>query len=311
MKIDRRQFLKTSALSAATVAAPGTFSPLLAQSAAPGESAPGAPERPAIIDTNVHLFDWPFRHLKYGQTDALVAKLRKHGIKQAWAGSFEGLLHKDIGGVNARLAEECRTRGDGMLVPFGSVNLMLPDWEEDLRRCHELHHMPGIRLHPFYQGFTLEHPDFARLVGLATERGLLIQISLELEDPRVQHPLLPTLAVDPGPLIPLLGKVPAAKVVLMSGAATWRIPEVRPLFEMANLMFDISDLEGTGAVGRIIDGTHWNLRVRIPVERLLFGSHAPYFPLESALLKLFESPLTLMQLQAIMEGNARRLLARS
>jgi predicted TIM-barrel fold metal-dependent hydrolase len=41
----------------------------------------------------------------------------------------------------------------------------------------------------------------------------------------------------------------------------------------------------------------------------LFGSHAPFFPCESALLKLFESPLKLEQLEKLMHANARRLIA--
>ena len=49
---------------------------------------------------------------------------------------------------------------------------------------------------------------------------------------------------------------------------------------------------------------------RVPVERIVFGSHAPYFPVETAILKLIESPLDAQQLQAIMQGNARRLLSR-
>jgi len=47
------------------------------------------------------------------------------------------------------------------------------------------------------------------------------------------------------------------------------------------------------------------------VERIVFGSHAPYFPLETALLKLVESPLGPEELQAIMRRNARRLLPRA
>jgi len=50
---------------------------------------------------------------------------------------------------------------------------------------------------------------------------------------------------------------------------------------------------------------------RVPVERIVFGSHAPYFRVETAILKLIESPLDVQQLRAIMQGNARRLLPRS
>ena len=88
------------------------------------------------IDTNISLFRWPFRRLPLDETDALVRKLRSFGIVQAWAGSFEGILNRDIAGVNERLAEACRDYPE--LIPFGSINPQLPDWEEDLRRCIDL-----------------------------------------------------------------------------------------------------------------------------------------------------------------------------
>ena len=111
-KLTRRKFLQATLLPAAL----GTL-PEAAGNAAPDGAPAPAPE---IIDTNVHLFDWPFRKLKYAQTKALVAKLRKHRIVQAWAGSYEGLLHKNLDGVNARLAEECQANGEKMLVPIGA-----------------------------------------------------------------------------------------------------------------------------------------------------------------------------------------------
>jgi predicted TIM-barrel fold metal-dependent hydrolase len=49
----------------------------------------------------------------------------------------------------------------------------------------------------------------------------------------------------------------------------------------------------------------------VPLEGIVFGSHAPYFPVETAILKLIESPLDGQQLHAIMQGNARRLLPRA
>ena len=72
--------------------------------------------------------------------------------------------------------------------------------------------------------------------------------------------------------------------------------------------FDIAATEGNGGVGRLVEGTNPSYRGAIPVDRLLFGSHAPFFPCESALMKLFESPLSLEQLEKLMRGNAQRLI---
>lgn len=303
MHLDRRQFLKTTLASAAALTAPGAANSL-------AQAAPVSPGKvPALIDTNVHLFDWPFRHLKYSRTPDLVAKLRRHRVKRAWAGTYEGLFSKDLSGANARLVEECRRHGPDFLLPVGSVNPLWPGWEEDLRRCHEVHGMKIVRLHPGYQGFALDSAEFAAFLAQATRRGLRVQIALEMEDDRVHHPLVRVPDVSPLPLVDLLKKLPEARVQLLHGSLAWqRIPQARPLLEYPNLVYDISSIEGVGAVGRILEGRHWNLAGTVPLDRLLFGSHAPYFPLENALLKMFESPLSLPQLQAIMEDNARRFL---
>ena len=183
-QMDRRSFVKASLIPAMLPLASA-----LANSEGQGaeQAAEPAAAGPDIIDSNVHLFEWPFRKLKYARTEALVAKLRKHRITKAWAGSFEAVLHKQLDAINRRLAEECRAHGDGMLIPIGSVNPAWPDWEEDLRRCHEQYRMPGVRLYPAYHGYTLDHPEFARLLGEAAKRGLLVQIVLRLEDERVHH----------------------------------------------------------------------------------------------------------------------------
>src|SRR6476646_1332187 len=160
--IARRAFLKTSVLGATAVS-------LAAQQGAVSQAAPSRSKPIGIIDTNVNLFDWPFRRLKYRKTKALVAKLKKHRVIEAWAGSFEAQFSKDIGGTNARLATECREEAPGFLIPFGTVNLAWPDWEEDLRRCHEVHKMPGVRLYPGYQPFDLDHPEMERFLKMCAE----------------------------------------------------------------------------------------------------------------------------------------------
>ncbi len=59
-------------------------------------------------------------------------------------------------------------------------------------------------------------------------------------------------------------------------------------------------LEGVAGVGRLVQ--------TIGVEHVLFGSHAPLFYFESALLKMRESELPGFQAQSIQAGNARKLL---
>ncbi len=255
-----------------------------------------------MIDTNVSVFRWPFRRLIGDDPAELVARLRKKGVTQAWAASFEGLFCRDVAGVNARLAAACREHGRNFLVPFGCVNPKLPDWEEDLRRCHEVHHMPGIRLHPNYHGYTLADLAFARLIQVAGSRGLLVQIALSMEDPRTQFPLMQVPPVDPTPLSDLLSQLKKLRLVLLNagywgGAVT---PHIQKIKEAGNVCFDIAMNERVGGLERLIAETS--------SSRVVFGSHYPFFYFESALLKVRSAGLPHDRELAITEVNARKLL---
>lgn len=253
------------------------------------------------VDVNVYLSQWPFRSVQGDETAGLVKKLRRYGVGQAWVGSLDCLLHKDISGVNARLAEECRTHGDGMLLPFGAVNPRLPDWEEDLRRCHEALKMPGIRLHPDYHGYRLDEPVFKRLLKLAAERELILQVAVGMEDPRTQHSRLQVPPVDLKPLSTLVPDVPQARIVLLNvnSLQSSALQLLASLTEAGQVYCDISWLEGVGGVGRLAES--------ISSSRILFGSYAPIFYFEAAWLKMRESPLNRQQIQGILRHNARRI----
>src|SRR5881296_354286 len=248
--IDRRNFLKNSLLS--TVAVSLSNQPSMAAQTK-SRNAPGASsaQAPGIIDTNVNLFSWPFRALKYRDTKALVAKLKKHRVIEAWAGSFEALLSKDMSGVNARLAAECLEHGPRFLIPFGSVNLAWPDWQEDVRRCHENHKMPGIRIYPGYQPFDLDHPGMESLVKMTSERGMVLQVVFGMEDPRVHHPIINVAPVTFGPLLKTVNGTPNAKVQVLHLSPP-QGDDLPRFMTKPNTFMDISRLEGNGAVGRMI-----------------------------------------------------------
>lgn len=252
-----------------------------------------------MIDTNVYLSRWPGRRLPGDETPALVEKLRAGGVAQAWVGSFDALLHRDIAAVNARLAEECKRKEAVTLVPFGGLNPTLPDWEDDLRRCREVHKMPGIRLHPNYHGYKLDEPVFARLLRLASERGLIVQIALRMEDVRTQHRLLAVEDVDATPLVKLLPEHRRARVVLLNSLSGMRADVLDKIIASGQVAVEIAMLEQVAGIEKLLK--------HVPVERVLFGSYFPFFAFEAAELKLRESLLAEMQRDAIRRGNAEAM----
>ncbi len=296
--IGRRAFLQGAA-AIATTGLMGTE----ACTSTPMARSSSLSAREELIDVNVNLSRWPLRRLRYDDTPALVKKLQENGVVQAWAGSFDGMIHKDIGAVNARLTEECRRWGKAMILPFGSINPKFPDWEEELRRCAEEYKMQGIRLHPNYQGYKLDDPAFARLFRLAAERRLIVQIALLMEDERMMHPLLRVEPVEPAPLAELIQRTPGSRVVLLNALGKLTGESLTRLVSAGNLYVEIARLEGVGGVENLVS--------QIPAGRILFGSNAPLFYFESALLKLRESPLSPDQMRAITNGNARQLLMKT
>ena len=251
-----------------------------------------------ITDTNVSLSRWPFRRLPGDDPGELVQRLRKRNVSQAWAGSFDALLHEDIAGVNARLAADCRRHGKDFLLPFGAINLRLPDWKEDLRRCAEDHRMPGIRLYPNYQGYHITDPSFPELLRLAAARNLVVQLAVAMEDERTQNPLVRVPEVSLAPLPEILAKTPKLRVQVLN--ANRPAPELmKKLLAAGDIFFDFARTESVHGLS--------GLMAQAP-ERVVFGSHSPFYYFESALLKVTEAGLDEAQRRAVLSGNAARLL---
>ena len=253
-----------------------------------------------LVDVNVSLGNWPFRRVPLQEPAALVSRLRQYGVRQSWTGDLEALWHKDLARVNARLVDSCHRHGRGMLVPFGSVNPAQPDWREELHRCARQHRMRGLRLHPNYHGYTLDDPRFAELLDEAARMGLVVQLSLVMEDERMMHPLARVAPVDPAPLAALVKARPALRVVLLNALRTLRAKPLLELIATEQVFVEIAMLEGVGGLEALLG--------QVPHARVLFGSHAPLFYFESAWFKLKESDPPPAKLRAIRSENARRLL---
>lgn len=250
-----------------------------------------------LIDTNISLFHWPFRRLPLDNTEKLVRKLRSLGITQAWAGSFEGILQRNIGAVNQRLTEECKRFPE--LIPIGSINPTLPNWEIDLKRCSEIHQMPAIRLHPNYHGYTLDDPRLVQLLKQATQKGLFVQIVAALEDVRTQPTKLQVPDVNLTALPTLMKNVPGARVQILN--ARPRADLIQIVVNTPGVFLDTARIESTDGVPRLIQ--------QLPEGRVMLGTHAPFLIPEASVVRVHEaSKLNGTSLQLLCSKNAEKLL---
>ncbi|MFO1000903.1 MAG: amidohydrolase family protein [Planctomycetaceae bacterium] len=253
-----------------------------------------------IIDVNVSLSRWPNRRLPLDETSKLAAALRQNGASQAWAGTLDGLLHNDLAAANTWLTDQCRSVDEKLLLPIGAINLSLPAWEDDVRRCHELHGMKGVRILPGYHDYSLEDTRFRQLLSWLADKRMLLQIAVRQEDPRTQHRLLMTKDVDLKPLLPLLSDFPKLPIVMLNAVSSSAVELHGQLAAAGKVYFDIATLEGLAGLERQVQS--------LPAERLLFGSHSPFFAFDSAKLKLQESELPAQAKDQITHRNASKIL---
>jgi predicted TIM-barrel fold metal-dependent hydrolase len=280
---NRRRFLKAS--GAALACGLARFS-----SAASIESG-------SLIDTHVYIGNWPLRRLSAEMPAALVAQLRRAKVTQAWAGNFDGVFHKDVHGANSRLVKMCREAGNGLLMPIGTVNPMLPDWEEDLRRCHESFKMPGIRLHPNYHGYALDEPRFIRLVELAATRGLFVQIVAQLDNVGKRNLTPRILRVDLAPLSKIAHQIGHVRL-LIAGTVLKDVDSLDHLLKKSKTYFDCAQAVEAEPFRKLVN--------RVSAERVVYGSAAPLKNITP--IEHLRNDLAVPQVRAVSSGNAQRLM---
>lgn len=299
--MNRRQFLSQTVTATSVFGIAGGSIVVDAAAKSPNGNAQ------SLIDTHVYLGHWPHARLASDDPSELMQLLHQDGVTQAWVGSFEGLFHKDIAAVNSRLAENCSKYGDGILVPFGTVNPTLPDWEDDLRRCDETHHMPGIRLHPGYHGYTLADSRFTRLLMLAAKARLVVQLVVWLDDakhrwltPAANNTDLRPASVTGGQDGPSLPATPLRMMILGSRAED--IPHWKSAFTQAEVYFDFPRCS-PASQQVFIDALD-------SPERIVFGSGAPLRPLHPLSTALVNSNITDDRRHAVQHELAAEIIGR-
>ncbi len=248
-----------------------------------------------IIDCNAHLGHWPFRHLENSQPDDFVALMDRCGVTQACVAPFQGLLYGDVRPANDWLIEAIAPHRD-RLIPHAAINPNFPDWERDFGEAVD-GGCVGVRLYPNYHSYELGDGCLTDLMAAAKEHSVTVSIHLRMYDERLHHPrcMVPPVAVTEAGAVAL--KFPEVSIVLCNIKTAEIMGIAEDIRSLPNLYVEISNLEGTGGVEKLV--------AEIGAASIVFGTHAPYQYMDAALLKMKEAVLSEEDSAAIFYKNAQ------
>ena len=216
--------------------------------------------------------------------------------------------------LNDAAAQLNDTWGAAGLLSFGCIHPDFPDWRSELARAAALG-LKGIKLHPVYQGVSLDDPRYLRILDRAGELGLVVLthtgIDVGYPDQDLCSPEAARRAVDQaGPVRLILAH--------MGGWKQWE--HVAELLAGTSVYLDTSFSTGTMAAlddGHyapedlaLLDGASFLALVRaFGADRILYGTDSPWTGQAESLAWLRALPgLRPEEREAILGGNAAALL---
>ena len=197
-----------------------------------------------------------------------------------------------------------------------SLGCIHPDFDgyrEELSRIASLG-LKGIKLHPEYQGMDFDDPRYLRILDRCGELGLIVisHAGLDIGFPGKDN-------CSPAMVLRAIRQVGPVKLVLahMGGWRQW--DQVEELLWETQVSIDTS--YALGAIAPLDDGFYAPEQLPLMPEeqfmrmvhkfgahRVLFGTDSPWDDQAEALKRLRALPLKPWELEAILGGNAQKLL---
>lgn len=197
---------------------------------------------------------------------------------------------KQVGSINHWLLG----LGEPRLIPFGAIHPGLADLEAELRRLEQAG-VKGLKLQPFYQGFTLDDPRTLAFFELVGDRFLVLM--------HAGGEIFPLPEIEPTPqrLARLLQRFPKLRLIAAHAGGYELWDEVEEHLVAQRLLFDLSYTHqciAPAQLRRIID--------RHGYEKVLWGSDFPWKSQDEGLQGLRELHLPGNEEEAILGGNFLR-----
>ena len=247
-----------------------------------------------------------------GTAAGLAASMARAGVDRSVVMPVATSPHQvpHVNDASARMNDLGEETG---VLSFGCMHPDFDGWREELARVARLG-LRGIKLHPQYQDTDFDDPRYLRILDRCGELGLVVLTHAGLD---IGMPGKDNCA--PEMVLRALEQVGPVKLVLahMGGWRQW--DRVEELLRRAPVYLDTS--YSLGAISPLDDG-HYRpedlplldeaafLRMvrGFGADRILFGTDSPWDDQGAALARLRALPLETAKLDAILGGNAQKLL---
>ncbi len=242
-----------------------------------------------IVDCNVGFGRWPFARFVEDTAAKLDRLLEADGIGAALVSSIDAVLYEEPAECNGELALKLRRHPRLIGVPVANPRV---------RSAASILSVPGlkaVKLIPNYHVYSLREQPAVSLCSQAADRGIPVLVQMRVEDERSHYELLKVPGVPVQDILGLAERLPELTIVALC-----------PYFEEAvklavapGVYVDISFAENLDPLGQLCG--------KAPFEKILFGSHAPWFYPRAAVAKLEKSTIGQREREAIGWRTASRI----
>jgi len=247
-----------------------------------------------IVDMNCWTGHWGTHPLR-GEAEAVRDSLKQIGVDRLCLSPLDGVWAQNPHLANQAVYDAAERWDDVYPVPL--LDPTVATWQEELWRARDCSRVQLVTWLPSYSQYDLCAADeWAEAIA---EAGLGLIVQTRLEDTRRQHAGAVIPDVDPGEVAELARRHPDLTVII--GGAVWTA--IRELAEvllgLPNLYADVSQADGTDTMRILVEAGL--------TERLLFGTHAPFFVPLAGIARVI-TDVDDQTAAAILGGNATELL---
>ncbi len=257
-----------------------------------------------IFDYCCSVGEFPFRRVPDSNPEGLLRLMDEVNVDMALVSSLEGFLYRNVQAANELLTERISLFRD-RLAGAAIINPAYAQAKEDTIICLQEMGMKALRLYPGFHGYDLRDACVEQILKTAETFRIPVSIVMRAEDERQRHWLIQTTPPSTEAMAYIISLFPGISFVLERASAAETLALSAAIPDANNWSVEIS---GRAMWLRASNPGEKSIISEIGIKRIIFGTDMPLQYAAPAFYKVDEAGLEDADREAILHGNAMRLL---